>query len=180
MVAVKTLKNDPWHCPKCGELLILKEGRYGRFMACPKYPDCRYAKAMWTYQNVKPYCIKCKGTGLLPFEKNGKVIAGVSIYCECYQEDPDHYRPVIPSDYDYPISYDYYRSLCQYHGWNDPGSDRVFEIEDRPQIVEHIHRTSNKELIDKLHKTQVLFNDLENRLNLHIDNSKKGRTSKYD
>jgi len=33
-------------CEKCGRKMVIKEGRYGKFLACPGYPDC---------QNIKPY-----------------------------------------------------------------------------------------------------------------------------
>lgn len=31
-------------CPKCGKELISKNGPYGKFYACPDYPDCKFAK----------------------------------------------------------------------------------------------------------------------------------------
>lgn len=31
-------------CPRCGGTLVLKEGRYGRFMGCTSYPSCRYTE----------------------------------------------------------------------------------------------------------------------------------------
>ena len=56
----------------------------------------------------KPYCEKCKGEGMLPFEnKEGKLIPHTFIYCECHQDEPEHYHRLKPEDYDYPMSYDY-------------------------------------------------------------------------
>ena len=115
-------QQNPYRCPKCGRALILKEGRYGRFMACPNYPDCQYTKALWAFE--KPYCEKCKGEELLPFIKNGNVIPYAWVYCECHEER-EHYWPISPDDFDFPMSYDYYRSLCQDHGWHDPGSQEL-------------------------------------------------------
>lgn len=46
-------------CDKCGKLMVIKYGKYGKFLACPGYPDCK---------NTKPYievievpCPKCGG-----------------------------------------------------------------------------------------------------------------------
>ena len=100
-------RKSPWHCPKCGEKLVLKEGRYGRFMACPKYPDCQYTKALWTYQveHIKPYCDKCNNTGLLPFKnKEGKLIAHTFVYCECHEDEPERYIPYSADMFDFPCS----------------------------------------------------------------------------
>jgi len=111
---------NPYKCPNCGEPLVLKKGRYGRFMACPNYPDCRYTRAIWTYQasGEKPYCEKCKGEGMLPLIKDGKTIPNAFVYCECHEEEEN--RPPTPDDFDFPMSYDFYRSLCQHHGWSEP------------------------------------------------------------
>lgn len=118
-------EKSPWHCPNCGALLIRKEGRHGPFMACLNYPDCRYTRALWTYDatHVKPYCEKCKGKGKLPWtNKEGKIVSHVWVYCECHEEEPEYPFALRPEDFDFPISYDYYRGLCQLHGWPDPGA----------------------------------------------------------
>ena len=135
----KTLVN-PWFCPTCGKRLIGKEGQYGQFMACPGYPGCRYTRAMWTYLKVKPFCDKCKGTGKIPFIKDGKIIPYCQVYCECHQEEPEHFYPVTPDDFDFSLSYSYHRSLCQQHGWQDPGSDKLpGEIAKRPYVPRPIY-----------------------------------------
>lgn len=93
-------------------------------------------------------CAKCKDTGFLPFIKNSKVIPNVRIYCECHEiNQPEYYQEARPEDYDFPMSYSYYRSLCQYHGWSDPGlcapqnhnleelHNRILVLEERPQPI---------------------------------------------
>ncbi len=35
-------------CPNCGEPMVLKYGRYGKFLACSKYPDCKTTKKIFT------------------------------------------------------------------------------------------------------------------------------------
>lgn len=67
-------------------------------------------------------CLKCNGTGLIPLKrKDGSVVPHAWVYCECYEEEPEHFYPLRPEDIDFPISYSYYRALCQHHGWPDPG-----------------------------------------------------------
>lgn len=139
---------NPWRCPNCNERLIRKEGRYGPFMACPNYPDCQYTRALWTYQaaHIKPYCEKCKGEGMLPLtNKEGKIIPHARVYCECYEEEPEHFYPLQPEDIDFPISWDWHRHYCREFGLPDPGPceppehsieelhERVLVLEESPQ-----------------------------------------------
>ena len=55
-------------CEKCGRMMVVKYGRYGKFLACPGYPECK---------NVKPYietieepCPKCGGKVQIRKTKN--------------------------------------------------------------------------------------------------------------
>jgi len=96
---------SPWFCPKCGKKLVLKEGRYGRFMACPGYPDCEFTRALWTYQGIKPHCEKCDATGLLPFVKNDKIIPYAFVDCACKEQEPYHHQPMDIGEFDFPCSY---------------------------------------------------------------------------
>ncbi len=52
-------------------------------------------------------CKKCKGTKLIPFKKDGSVVPNAWIHCSCYEEEPEHYHPVLPEDFDFPMSYDF-------------------------------------------------------------------------
>jgi len=38
----QTEQNPPTKCPKCGMPLSQKSGKYGKFLGCTAYPDCRY------------------------------------------------------------------------------------------------------------------------------------------
>ncbi len=69
-------------------------------------------------------CPKCKGTGLLPFKKDGKVVAGAFVYCECHEDEPECYYPYSPDLIDYPVSWDFHRHYQNYYGQPDPGPDR--------------------------------------------------------
>lgn len=54
-------------CEKCGKTMVIKQGRFGKFLACPGYPTC---------QNIKPYnesidapCPECGGTVIIKHTK---------------------------------------------------------------------------------------------------------------
>lgn len=63
------IKDEPADevCEKCGRQMVYKMGRYGKFMACSGFPDCRNTKAIVKEINVK--CPKCGGEIL---ERKGK------------------------------------------------------------------------------------------------------------
>jgi DNA topoisomerase-1 len=41
---ITTLEETDEECPKCGKKLVIKLGKYGKFLSCSGYPDCDYAK----------------------------------------------------------------------------------------------------------------------------------------
>ena len=47
-------------CEKCGRMMVYKYGRYGKFLACPGYPECKNAKPI--IQTIDVPCPKCGGT----------------------------------------------------------------------------------------------------------------------
>ncbi len=61
-------------CPKCGKNLVIKNGRFGKFLACPGYPECRFTKAIVIDTHVP--CPKCGGKILKKKSKNGKTYYG--------------------------------------------------------------------------------------------------------
>lgn len=46
-------------CEKCGRMMVIKYGRYGKFLACPGYPECQNAKPF--IETIEEPCPKCKG-----------------------------------------------------------------------------------------------------------------------
>ena len=46
-------------CDKCGRLMVYKYGRYGKFLACPGYPECKNAKPI--IETIEVSCPKCSG-----------------------------------------------------------------------------------------------------------------------
>lgn len=126
-------------CPKCDSHLMVREGRNGEFLACPRFPACKHTEPLpdGEFESRKlgnPYCKKCNYTGLLPFIKDGRRIDNAFLHCECHEvNQPDHYTPVRPEDYDYPMSWDSWRSICQLNGWPVPTSERPEPSQEEPE-----------------------------------------------
>jgi DNA topoisomerase I len=69
-------------CPRCGANLVVKQGRYGEFTACTKYPECKYVKHKTT--GVKCPKDADKGGEIVERKsKRGKVFFGCSNYPDC-------------------------------------------------------------------------------------------------
>jgi len=68
-------------CEKCGRLMVYKHGRFGKFLACPGYPECRNAKAIVKETGVE--CPKCGGKVIEKKSKRGKVFFGCDNYPKC-------------------------------------------------------------------------------------------------
>lgn len=70
-------------CPECGKPLVVRRGRFGSFIACSGFPECRYTRPLVKETGVK--CPQC-GTGVLVerrAKKRGRVFYGCSRYPEC-------------------------------------------------------------------------------------------------
>lgn len=61
-------------CEKCGRLMVYKMGRFGKFLACPGFPECRNTKAIT--QEIGVECPLCKGKILIKKTKKGKKYYG--------------------------------------------------------------------------------------------------------
>ena len=69
-------------CELCGRNMVIKTGRYGKFLACPGYPECKNAKPLIVkVEGVS--CPKCGGGILERKTKSGKVFYGCSNYPKC-------------------------------------------------------------------------------------------------
>lgn len=58
-------------CEKCGRLMVYKQGRFGKFLACPGFPECRNTKAI--VQTIDAKCPKCGGAVVVRKSKKGVV-----------------------------------------------------------------------------------------------------------
>ena len=61
-------------CEKCGRMMVYKMGRYGKFLACPGFPECRNAKPIIKESGAD--CPKCGGKLLVKKSKKGKTYYG--------------------------------------------------------------------------------------------------------
>ena len=61
-------------CEKCGRMMVYKMGRFGKFLACPGFPECRNAKPIIKEAGVN--CPKCGGKLLVKKSKRGKTYYG--------------------------------------------------------------------------------------------------------
>ncbi|PKM80832.1 MAG: type I DNA topoisomerase [Firmicutes bacterium HGW-Firmicutes-14] len=68
-------------CELCGRNLVVKMGRYGRFLACPGFPDCRYTKPL--LEGIGVSCPDCGGEVVLKRSKKGRKFYGCSNYPDC-------------------------------------------------------------------------------------------------
>lgn len=68
-------------CEKCGRFMVIKEGRHGKFLACPGFPECRNTKPILVKIGVK--CPKCGGDLIERHSKTGRLFYGCSNYPTC-------------------------------------------------------------------------------------------------
>lgn len=70
-------------CDKCndGTMMVIREGRFGKFLACPNFPKCRNTKPILHPIGVK--CPKCGADILERKSKTGKVFYGCERYPDC-------------------------------------------------------------------------------------------------
>lgn len=68
-------------CEKCGRNMIIKVGRFGKFLACPGYPDCKNTKPLIYKTSAK--CPECGGDVIEKKTKKGTSFFGCSNYPNC-------------------------------------------------------------------------------------------------
>ena len=68
-------------CENCGRFMVVKHGRYGNFLACPGFPECRNTKSILKTMGVR--CPKCQGEIVERRTKRGKVFYGCENYPAC-------------------------------------------------------------------------------------------------
>jgi len=68
-------------CPKCGKPMVVKYGRFGKFIACSGYPECKTTKPFLIKVGVK--CPKCGGELVVKKSKKKRTFYGCSNYPEC-------------------------------------------------------------------------------------------------
>ena len=70
-------------CPECGKPLVVRKGRYGEFIACSNYPECKYIKKEEKKQVEVSKCPNCDGMLIERKTKKGKVFYGCNNFPKC-------------------------------------------------------------------------------------------------
>lgn len=68
-------------CSRCGRKMVIKHGRYGPFLACPGYPECKNTQPL--LQKIGVNCPKCGRDIVVRRTKRGRVFYGCSGYPDC-------------------------------------------------------------------------------------------------
>lgn len=68
-------------CEKCGQRMVIKTGRFGKFLACPGFPQCRNTRRITTGTGVP--CPKCNEELVVRRTKKGRSFYGCKRYPEC-------------------------------------------------------------------------------------------------
>jgi len=68
-------------CEKCGRKMVIKTGRYGKFLACPGFPECTNTRRL--VKDTGGRCPKCGGRMLLRRSAKGRVYYGCENYPNC-------------------------------------------------------------------------------------------------
>ena len=78
-------------CDKCGRKMVVKSSRFGKFLACPGYPECKNTKPVPEDEITQP-CPKCGGKLVKRLSKKGNKFYGCANYPNC-----DFASPGIPT-----------------------------------------------------------------------------------
>ena len=72
-------------CEKCGKPMVLKRGRFGKFLACTGFPDCKNTKSIKeTPKTIGMKCPDCvEGDVIVKFTRNKRMFFGCSRYPDC-------------------------------------------------------------------------------------------------
>ena len=68
-------------CERCGRKMVIKSGRYGKFLACPGYPECKNTKPI--VEETGGVCPKCGGSIVAKKSKSNRKFYGCSNYPKC-------------------------------------------------------------------------------------------------
>ena len=70
-------------CPECGNPLVIRNGRYGEFVACSNYPECKYIKKEEPEVKIIMDCPLCSGKIVEKKTRKGKLFYGCDHYPKC-------------------------------------------------------------------------------------------------
>lgn len=72
-------------CPNCGNPLVIKQSKYGKFVACSNYPECKYIKSNEEKKELVEImnCPHCDGKIVEKKTRKGKIFYGCNKYPKC-------------------------------------------------------------------------------------------------
>ena len=97
-------------CPQCGRNLVVKSGRFGRFLACPGWPECDFTMPLVVEMPGK--CPKCGGRLLKRTGKSKKTGKQYTYYCCEWVNSKDEARKCDFMTWDVPV-----KDNCPVCGW---------------------------------------------------------------
>ena len=106
-------------CDKCGRMMVYKFGRFGKFLACPGYPECKNAKPI--IETIDVPCPKCGATVQVRKTKRKRN------YYIC-ENNPDS---------------------CDYISWNKPKPGEKWNPEEANEVKEITKKTKTKKRASK-------------------------------
>lgn len=68
-------------CEKCGAMMVYKMGRFGKFLACPNFPECRHTMAL--LKDIGVACPDCGARLLERVSRKGRKFYGCEKYPDC-------------------------------------------------------------------------------------------------
>ena len=71
-------------CPECGHPLVIRKGKYGEFVACSNFPECKYIKQEPKEESIICDCPNCdEGKIIEKKSRRGKIFYGCNNYPKC-------------------------------------------------------------------------------------------------
>jgi DNA topoisomerase-1 len=68
-------------CDICGRMMVVKQGRFGKFLACPGFPECKNTKPY--YEKIGVQCPKCGKDIVMKRTRKGRIFYGCIDNPEC-------------------------------------------------------------------------------------------------
>ncbi len=84
IVKIDMTKTSDEICPECGEPMLIKVGRFGKFLACPNYPKCKITKPYFVRTGINCPEDGCDGELVERVNKKKQVFYGCSNYPKCH------------------------------------------------------------------------------------------------
>ena len=91
-------------CPECGRNLVVKSGRFGRFLACPGYPDCSFTMPLVV--EMPGRCLKCGGRLMKRTGTSKKTNKQYTYYCCEHMNSKDEAKKCDFMSWDVPVKDD--------------------------------------------------------------------------